>query len=235
MKLPQSIKTFLSSLPIREMRGSDKVVAVTFFLAKGSKEPVRIQEIKKEWSKTVFGITFNDSYVNGALGRIHRSSRGMVALTDEGISYIERQVGLVPSQETALIVFKKRSGHTFDKFIRNTFKESSKSVDIADTYVSGQLFDRLLDEIPTTTPIRFLYGHDKGGFVARSGRFQDEYNLKVKNSQDFHDRFLIVDGKGYIIGPSLKDAADKKPATVVSLDKEDSQKLKTLFEDLWSS
>ena len=118
--------------------------------------------------------------------------------------------------------------------MRSVFKKATKNVDIADTYVAGNIFDNLLDEIPKTIPTRLLYGSDIGGFISKSKRFAREYNFQTKESRQFHDRFLIVDGKGYIVGPSLKDAADKKPATLVVLSDLDSKKLSDLFSDLWS-
>jgi hypothetical protein len=35
-----------------------------------------------------------------------------------------------------------------------------------------------------------------------------------------HDRFVIVDNTGYVLGPSIKDAASNSPALIVELDNE---------------
>jgi len=234
VNLPQNINTFLKQFPIKEMRGEEIFASMTFYLANGKKKTaVEVKDIKGRWSKTFLGKIYNPAFANRAQGWVDSYGRGKVCLTDEGIEYLESLVQPVSSSRSGLTVFKKGSTHSFDKFLRSIFKKVTKNVDIADTYVAGNIFDSLLDEIPNTIPIRLLYGRDVGGFVTKSTRFAKQYSFQGKESKQFHDRFLIVDGKGYIIGPSLKDAADKKPATMVALNDPDSQKLANLFTDLW--
>ena len=217
------------------MCGDDILVAMAFYLAGGSNDAeVEVKEIQRNWSKSTFGKSYNSAYLTRAKGRVHSSSIGMICLTEEGISYAQELMGEVPTSVTTLLVFKQGNTHTFDKSIRDVLRKAVQSVDIADTYVVGGLFDIFLGEISDTVPIRFIYGTDVGGFITRAARFVKQYKFKAKESKQFHDRFIIVDGKGYIIGPSLKDAADKKPATLVVLNDADSKKLVNLFTDLWS-
>lgn len=235
MNLPQNIKTFLTSLPLKRMRGEDLFVALGFFLAEASTEnEISTRDIEAKWSKTLFGKSYNSGYANRAHGRVDPVAAGKIRMTDEGITYVERLRGTVPSMVTSLRVFKKGNAHSFDRFLRDVLRDAKVGVDIADTYVSGSLFDTLLDEIPERVKIRFAYGNDVGGFAARAGRFAKQYDFTMMQSNRFHDRFLVVDGRGYIIGPSLKDAADKKPATLVVLGSDDSKELVDLFSDIWS-
>lgn len=236
MKLPQNIKTFLNQLPLKKMKGEEVFTAIVFFLAKGKKDAeIQIQNIKKNWSKTIIRKSYNSAFSNRAQGYVNPCGKGKICLTDEGIEYVDSLSQEIPASLTKLIIFSKGSTHSFDKFLRKVFKKAKKNVDIADTYVTGNIFDNLLDEIPKMVPLRFLYGNDNGGFVSKSQRFAKEYTFQSKESKQFHDRFVIVDDKGYIIGPSLKDAADKKPATLVVLSSIDSKKLSDLFSDLWTS
>ena len=234
VSLPQNINTFLKQFPITEMRGEEIFASMTFYLANGEKDTVvEVKDIKSRWSKTLLGKRYNSAFANRAQGWIDSRGRGKVCLTDEGIEFIESLVQPTFSSRSGLTVFKKGSTHSFDKFLRSIFKKATKNVDVADAYVAGNIFDNLLDEVPSTVPIQLLYGKDVGGFITKSTRFAKQYSFQKKESKQFHDRFLIVDEKGYIIGPSLKDAADKKPATVVALNDSDSRKLADLFTDLW--
>ncbi len=235
MKFPQTIQIFLKMLPVKSLSGESVFSAIVYFLAKGKKDSeIAVSAIRSSWNKSLIGKSYNSVYANRAQGYTYSSDRGKVCLTDEGLEHIESLLNISTAKTLShLVVFEKGNTHSFDKFIRSLFKNSSNTVEIADTYVDGKLFDNLLDEIPKEKPIRFLYKTDTGGFVSKSQRFANEYNFKYKQSNNFHDRFLIVDGKGYIIGPSLKDAADKKPATLVVLNEQDSLKLIKLFSDLW--
>lgn len=235
MNLPQNIKAFLKQIPIKNMTGEQIFVAIAFFLSGGKREAeIEIKAIKDKWSKTLIGKSYNSGFANRAQGHIDPCGKGKICMTDEGIEYIKSLILEVPVSVTKLTIFKRGSAHSFDKFLREIFKSAKKGVDIADTFVAGNVFDTLLDEIPKVVPIRFLYGNDTGGFVSKSARFAKEYNFQNKVSQQFHDRFLIVDSRGFIIGPSLKNAADKKPATLVVLDDPDSKKLIDLYEELWN-
>lgn len=236
MNLPRNINTFFKNLPLKNMSGEDIFVAISFFLTGGKCEAeVEIKEVKKSWSKSIIGKPYNSAYSTRAKGRVHSSGRGITCLTEEGISYVQDLMGEVPTFATTLLVFRQGNAHSFDKFLRGVLKKAAQNVFIADTYVSGALFDTLLGEIPDDVSIQFVYGSDVGGFVARATRFAKQYKkFEAKESKQFHDRFLIIDGKGYISGPSLKDAADKKPATLVVLGESDSKKLTDLFTDLWN-
>lgn len=234
MDLPQNLKTFLKQFQLKTMSGNEIFVAIVFFLTQGKNVEINIKEVIKNWSKTLLGKSFNSSFAHRAQGYINSCGRGKICLTNEGIAYIESLLCQTPSVHTTLVIFKNKNTHSFDKFLRNIFKKASKGVEIADTYVSGVIFDNLLDEISNKIPIRFLYDKDTGGFVNRAKRFTKEFSFCIKKSNSFHDRFLIVDGKGYILGPSLKDAADKKPATLVILGKDDSKKLEDLFLNFWN-
>jgi hypothetical protein len=218
------------------MKGDDVFVAMAFFMSGGNRETeLEVKEVERNWSKGVIGKEYNSAYSTRAKGRTHSSGLGRFVLTEEGVSYVQELVGEVPAFATTLLIFKQGSTHSFDKFLRYILKKASHSVDIADTYVSVVLFDTLLDKIPDVIPIRFVYGNNMGDFVACAARFAKQYKFEAKESKQFHDRFIIVDGKGYIIGPSLKDAADKKPATVVALNAGDSKKLIDLFTEIWKT
>src|SRR3989344_2371524 len=234
MNLPQNIKTFLKQLPLKNMTGEKVFVAVVFFLATGQKKArINIKDVQKNWSKTLTGKAYNSGFAHRAQGHVDSCAKGKICLTDEGIEYIESLIQPGVSSKTGLLIFKKGNAYSFDKFLQGILKKATKNVDIADTWVAGNIFGSLLDEVSKTVPIRFLYSNDAGGFVSKSDKFAREYNFEKKEIKRFHDRFLLVDGRGYIIGPSLKDAADKKPATVVVLGDTDSIKLADLFLDLW--
>ncbi len=236
MKLPQNITGFLKQLPLKKMKGEEVFVAIVFFLANGKKnKEIETKNVKSKWSKTLIGKKYNPAFSNRAQGNLNPCSKGQMCLTSEGFDYIESLFQSVSLFSTGLKVFTKGSSHSFDKFIRSVFKKATKNIDVADTYVSGAIFDNLLDEASKDVPIRFLYGNDVGGFISKSKRFAREYSFNAKQSSIFHDRFIVVDDKGYIMGPSLKDAADKKPATLVVLGSVDSKKLINLFLGLWGS
>lgn len=187
------------------------------------------------------GIQINPSYKYQAKseGWIKDSSKGLFTVTSLGYQYLDsiQKPYLSPGYHLnayKLGIFTIGETHNFDRFLRSIFAEAASEVLIADSYVDGTIFDTLLDQIPENIAIKLLYGNRQGTFSARVKRFKTQYRyFTVKEYGLLHDRFLIIDGTGYIVGPSLKDAARKSPAVVVKLDDRDTQKLKKFFFSLW--
>jgi hypothetical protein len=44
---------------------------------------------------------------------------------------------------------------------------------------------------------------------------------------------MVIDNAGYVLGPSIKDAASNSPAVVVELDPNEKRLLKNFFNELW--
>jgi hypothetical protein len=46
---------------------------------------------------------------------------------------------------------------------------------------------------------------------------------------------MVVDEVGYVLGPSIKDAASNSPALVIVLAQKEKNLLQSFFNDLWLS
>jgi len=55
----------------------------------------------------------------------------------------------------------------------------------------------------------------------------------VKRYKHLHDRFFVVDDLGYVLGPSIKDAASNSPALVVELAAGEKKLLQSFFNEIW--
>lgn len=137
-------------------------------------------------------------------------------------------------QSGGLIVVNRKATHTFDKLLRRVLAEAKTQVLIADSWVDGTIFDNALDVIPKTVPTKLVYAQARDSFEQRAKRFSTEYQkFAVKRYKHLHDRFVIVDDAGYVLGPSIKDAASNSPALVVELDAKETRLLQSFFEELW--
>jgi hypothetical protein len=50
-----------------------------------------------------------------------------------------------------------------------------------------------------------------------------------------HDRHVFVDGRGWMIGQSIKDAAKKKPTYMVEIGVAMLPAFQKIYEDVWTS
>ncbi len=244
MDFSKNIKAFLSSLPIKDLSGHQMFLAIAAHCAGGNNSTqINTADVQKKWSKSLLKKKYNAVFYSRAQGEdwVNPISQGIFVVKNDGLQHLEDLAGYndkdtISSSNGGLFVFNKTSTHTFDKFLRNIFANTKSRVFIADSWVDGTIFDNVLDSIPKTLDINLIYGQKRGTFDSRVSRFKKEYpRFVVKKYKDLHDRFLVVDNIGCVIGPSLKNAAEKSPALIVVLNKKNSLLLIKFFQALWKN
>lgn len=104
---------------------------------------------------------------------------------------------------------------------------------IVDAYANEDLFDLYVDCVPATVPVKILTKHQDNKFVKIAKMVADKRPIDVRTSPDVHDRFIFVDGRAWILGASIKDAARKKPTVLVPMD--GVRRLRDLVESAFQS
>ena len=245
MNFNQNLKAFLKDLPLKKMSGQQKFLAVAGIICRGKVgAEVETKGVQSEWRKSLLEVRYNPALYDRAQqeGWVDPSGKGKFSVTKSGLDHLlalaSPDGGFSAGelkQSGSLIVVNRKGTHSFDKYLRKILAESKSHVLIADSYVDGTIFDSVLDVIPKTTAVKLIYTHKSGNFDQRATRFSREYSkFTVRKYKWLHDRFMIVDDSGYILGPSIKDAASKYPALVTVLDSKAKHLLQSFFDDLWS-
>lgn len=244
MDFYKNIKAFLGTFPIKDLSGHQMFLAIAAHCAKGdTSKQINTADVRDEWPKSILKIKYNPVFYDRAQGAgwVDPVGQGIFVVNDDGIQHLDDLTGpnsknIASLTGNSLFIFDKKKTHTFDKFLRNILANAKSRVFIADSWVDDTIFDNVLDSIPKKISINLIYGQKRGSFDSRVIRFNKEYSNRfiVKKYSDLHDRFLIVDDVGYVIGPSLKNAAENSPALVVALNKKDSALLVKFFQILWA-
>jgi hypothetical protein len=237
-----NLKAFLKKLPLATMSGHEKFLAVGAVLCKGvPKVEVAVATIRSHWRKSVLKVSYNAAFYTRAetQGWVNPSAPGKCHVSAKGLEHLEALAPTISSsdikQSGQLIIFNRKAAQSFDKFLRAEFAGAKSQVLIADTYVSDVIFDIVLDVIPTTTTVKLIYGRSLGSFDTRSFRFAKQFTkYQVRKHNHFHERFVIIDDKAFVIGPSIKDATDNAPALVVALGSKEKSLLVLFFNELWA-
>lgn len=227
-----------------KLSGHEKITIVCALLAQGIVgKPVSTALLTKSWSRTALKASYSGTFLARAQqhGWLRSEDKGQYALTEDGIDHllaIQKLGDLisVTQSKSELRLFATGQTHSFDKYLRGVLVGAGARVRIADSYVDETIFDNLLDQIPKTVKIQLMYGKSYNSYDQRAKRFKTEYpKFAHKNNPTFHDRILIIDSIGYVLGPSLKDAASKTPASVVRLNSKDSEQIIKFFDAIWKS
>jgi hypothetical protein len=240
-------KAYLKCLPLAQMSGHQKFLAMAALHGRGKANvDLGTTEVRRQWRKSQLGLEYNPVFYDRAQqeGWVDPVSgkKGIFVATQAGLDHLSALVKLdreLTSGELkkagGLIVVNRKATHTFDKYLRKIFAEGKTEVLVADAWVDETIFDTVLDVIPKSIPIKLLYAQARGSFAARAARFSTEYPLFVsRRYKPLHDRFVVVDDAGYVLGPSIKDAASNSPALVVELDPNETRLLRSFFGELWT-
>lgn len=247
MEFNQNVKAFLKTLPLKKMSGHQKFLAIAALHCAGNTEmELSTRDVHNQWRKSVLGGPYNPSFYDRAQqeGWVNpvAGAKGKFVVKTKGLDHLSTLESTAPEinageleRSGALIIVNKRGTHSFDKFLRQVFTGAKKQVLIADSYVDGTIFDTVLDTIPQATTVKLVYAHDSDNFASRAARFSREYQQFVtRKFKWLHDRFMLIDETGYVLGPSIKDAAFKYPALVVILGQKESRSLQAFFNNLWT-
>lgn len=189
-------------------------------------------------------VKYNPAFYDRAQqeGWVNPVGKGKSLVTGTGLDHLLALAALEDDytagelkKSGSLVIVNRKGTHSFDKYLRSILAASRNHVLIADSYVDGTIFDSVLDVIPKTTNVKLIYAHKASNFDQRAARFSREYQkFGARKFKWLHDRFMIVDETGYILGPSIKDAASNYPAVITVLDSKEKRLLETFFSELWS-
>ena len=224
-----NLKAFLRTLKLSEMNGHQKFLAIAALNGRGRPGgELASRDVQGRWLKSMMGQGYNPAFYDRAQqeGWVDRvaAKKGAFSINQLGLdnlAALEKSGGITAAGDLqkvgGLVIVNRKATHSFDKYLRNVFAAAKTEVLIADSYVDETIFDTVLDVIPATVPIRLLYGNASGTFSAKAVRFSSQWaQFAARAYRHLHDRFMVVDNAGYVLGPSIKNAASNSPALLVN-------------------
>ena len=125
---------------------------------------------------------------------------------------------VVASPDVREMFFPKGSQWDGHVVLRDIFSEAQRCLTIVDSYTDGTLFQMLAARPLDGLKVRVLCGASAPAVAAEAKAFVAQHAgvaVEVRQTKDFHDRFVLVDDRSCIhVGASIKDAG--KTAFMVS-------------------
>ena len=154
MNFDQNLKSFLRALPLKNMSGQQKFLAMAAVQGKGkTRAQVATREVQREWRKSLLQVKYNpafydraqrEGWVDPATGK-----KGFFLVNRAGLDHLaalptlknELSTGEL-QQSGGLIIVNRKATHTFDKFLRTVLARAKTEVLIGDSWVDGTIFVR---------------------------------------------------------------------------------------------
>lgn len=123
--------------------------------------------------------------------------------------------------------------YDFYRDLKNIVSWAQRSVFIIDPYLDENTFDLYVERAAPAVEVRMLTDKASSTLVTVAGKFARRGKFQLRRSSDTHDRHIFVDDRGWVIGQSIKQAAQKKPTYIVEL--HDPSQLRGIYENIWAS
>lgn len=129
------------------------------------------------------------------------------------------------------------SGDEFAFYVdlKGILASAAIDVFIVDNYLNAEFFELYVVPIPKGVSVRILTDEIRGNVEAVAKKFATRGMFELKSSKEVHDRHVFVDGRGWMIGQSIKDAAKKKPTYMVEIGAGGVGTIQEIYEKIWSA
>jgi hypothetical protein len=119
--------------------------------------------------------------------------------------------------------------------LKGILASAAKEVFIVDNYLNTDFFELYVAPIPAGVAVRILSDQVRGNLDAVARKYSARGNFELRSSGDVHDRHVFVDGRGWMIGQSIKDAAKKKPTYMVEIGAGALAQIRAIYEAIWTN
>jgi hypothetical protein len=116
--------------------------------------------------------------------------------------------------------------------VTSCLKLAQKEIFVIDPYLNTEIFDVYANAIPRTVGFRLLSAKLPADVLTLAQKYAAGGNFAFRSSNSIHDRVLFADGRVWLTGQSLKDAAKKKPTYIVE---HDEPLMRGVYENIWQS
>jgi len=138
---------------------------------------------------------------------------------------------VMPSPEIAG-AYQPGDEYEFYRDLKTIVGFATDALFVIDNYLDTQLFDVYMENVAPALSVRVLTNRVGDPLRAVAGKFATRGNFELRSSGDVHDRVVFANDRCWVIGQSIKDAAQKKPTYIV--EHTGSGPMKEIYEALWA-
>lgn len=114
-------------------------------------------------------------------------------------------------------------------------KQATKEIFIIDAYLDDETFNLFVGNLQNKVEIKILINSTQSKLNKKIldafKKSNKTISFSIKNSKEIHDRVIFADERCWIMGQSVKNAAEKKPTYIVEII--DVPMMKKIYNDIW--
>ncbi len=125
--------------------------------------------------------------------------------------------------------------YEFYRDLSSLIQVATNDIFFVDAYLDEQLFNLYVSKVSANTKVRILSTNIGANVEAVARMYVKNRPLKMRSSQNVHDRVVFIDQRGWVTGQSIKDAARKKPTYLIELDEPTLSSVRDIHEQIWTA
>jgi hypothetical protein len=136
---------------------------------------------------------------------------------------------MLPEQELTG-AYEPGDQYAFYRDLKAIIATAAEDVLIVDNYLDTEVFDVYAEAIRPSATLRVLTSRPNDSLLLVMKKYASGRTFELRSSPDVHDRLVVADGRCWVIGQSIKDAAKKKPTYIVEVD---ARRMLPIYEEIW--
>ena len=130
-------------------------------------------------------------------------------------------------------VYNTGDEYDFYRDLSSLVEAATNEILIVDAYLAEDVFNLYVSKVPDSATVRILSDKIGPNVEVVAGKYAKSQQLKLRSSMNIHDRMVFLDQRGWVIGQSIKDAAQKKPTYLVELTEPVLALARDAHEKIW--
>jgi hypothetical protein len=122
----------------------------------------------------------------------------------------------------------------FYRDLKEIVAAATQGIFIVDNYLNTEFFELYVQPVQAGVPLRILTDQVRGNLVAVAKMYAARGGFELRSSAEVHDRHVFVDGRGWMVGQSIKDAAKRKPTYMVEIGAGLVPSVQKIYEEIWA-
>ncbi len=114
-------------------------------------------------------------------------------------------------------VYNPGDEYGFYRDLSSLVEAATNEILIVDAYLDEEVFNLYVSKVSAATTVRILSNNIGTNVETVAGKYAKSQQLKLRSSRNIHDRMVFLDHRGWVIGQSIKDAAQEKPTYLIEL------------------
>ena len=110
----------------------------------------------------------------------------------------------------------------------------SREIFIVDAYLDEKVFNLYVSKAPSGVAVKLLSNNLGPNVTTVAKMYAKSATLELRVSSSIHDRAVFFDGRGWVVGQSIKDAAKSKPTYMVELADPVRSATRVAYDNIWS-